>query len=94
MILDVDRQSRFPELFTSQFSQLKAEMDARMAEMDARLIALRSEVLIALANHKADLYDRIGQAERRLLLWMIGLWLSTPLATAGIVLALKHLGWL
>lgn len=91
--VEASYRQEFSELFAANFGQLRAEMAGLRAEMNLALANLRAELLVVLANQKSETYDRIAQGERRLLVWMIGLWLSAPLATAGMVLLLRRLGW-
>ena len=107
--VDQSYRQEFRDLFDANFGQLRAENEQLRVELKAELeqlrselraefntgiASLRAELLVVIADRTSEIHDRIGQGERRLLVWMIGLWLSSPLATAGIVLLMRQLGWL
>ena len=96
--VDQSYRQEFRELFSAHFGQLRAEMETLRAELraeiDLKIGALRAELLVAMASQKAEFHEMLAASERRLLRWLIGLWIATLPAMAGMVYALRQLGWL
>jgi hypothetical protein len=65
--------ARFDAKLEQRLTQLDAKLEQRAAQLDAKLEQRLAEV-------RADLRDELQAQGRRLLLWMVGLWITAVAA--------------
>lgn len=82
----------------SEMETLGVELRSEMETMETRLRAHTDgrfkEVHTSLANLRADIKADQEAANRRMLHWVLGMWLITVPGLAAIFVALQNLGWL
>jgi DNA anti-recombination protein RmuC len=83
--------ARFDAKLEQRLTQLDAKMEQRAARLDAKLeqeltevradfAGLAAKLEQRLAEVRADLRDELQAQGRRLLLWMVGLWITAVAA--------------
>ena len=79
--------ARFDAKLEQRLTQLDAKLEQRVAQLDAKLeqgltevradfAGLAAKLEQRLAEVRADLRDELQAQGRRLLLWMVGLWIT------------------
>jgi DNA anti-recombination protein RmuC len=83
--------ARFDAKLEQRLTQLDAKLEQRVAQLDAKLeqgltevradfAGLAAKLEQRLAEVRADLRDELQAQGRRLLLWMVGLWITAVAA--------------
>lgn len=67
---------------TGEISQLRAEVRGEMSLMRGEMSQFRTEL-------RADVKNRVGEAEKRLISWMFKLWIGQVAVTIGVILAAR-----
>ena len=98
--VDDSYRREFRELFDANFGPVRAEMAQLRAEMRGEMSQLRAEVRGEMSllrgetsqlrtELRADVKNRVGEAEKRLVGWMFKLWLGQVAVTIGVILAAR-----
>jgi len=79
--LELAQRTDTREWFDSRFATLEARRAQATAELRAELrtglLEVKNELRSELKTEVADLRDRIGAVEKRLIGWMFGFWIGT-----------------
>ncbi len=79
--VDTTYKADLRELNELNFQRFDAKLEQRLAE-------LPTDLLVHMADLRADVRTAIGQSEKRLLKWMFGFWTATFVPLVGLSVTL------
>ena len=80
--VDATYRSELKDLLEVHFSRFDAKLEQRLAE-------LRAELRQEIAGLRVEFRTELHQVRTELLRWMFGFWVTTLLAIAGLLIALR-----
>ena len=91
--VDLTYRTDLRELNELNFARFDARLEQRLAELRAELrqelVELRSELRTEIAGLRLEFRTELQQVRTELLRWMFGFWVSTLIAIAGLLIALR-----
>ena len=91
--VDLTYRTDLRELNELNFARFDARLEQRLTELRAELrqelAELRSELRTEIAGLRLEFRTELQQVRTELLRWMFGFWVSTLIAIAGLLIALR-----
>src|SRR6476620_11064059 len=91
--VDLTYRNDLRELNELNFARFDARLEQRLAELRAELrqelAELRSDLRTEIAGLRLEFRTELQQVRTELLRWMFGFWVSTLIAIAGLLIALR-----